>query len=311
MNLSDLKPLTTLQFDTCKDLAVKRVERHLGEKPSRAQFQRELGRLWTVLDLLALVVFIPALLISSIHIVTHVGALSSAAFDGLNQAGSGTVLGKDLFVAAHQWLLIPLAEGSMILFLVMFGVSRDGWRRWVYFLLAALAVVFVLAANLSSGLGLLESVLAPAFTIGIGLKLEHLILQYLKRSTEVTKKYLEALATWEAATADATQHPDYLPYLMNELWAALMKPKGNQWAMEAPPGFKLAAVRRELGRENWTHGNVEPVAEFTAEAQQEEVKPAAASPKEVDLEPMQAGNDGGSLALNGMQPITSANGHHA
>lgn len=311
LNLESLKPLTTLQFDECKDRAVKRVERHLGEKPSRAQFQRELGRLWTVLDLLALVVFIPALLISSIHIVTHVGALSSAAFDGLNQAGSGTVLGKDLFVAAHQWLLIPLAEGSMILFLVMFGVSRDGWRRWVYFLLAALAVVFVLAANLSSGLGLLESVLAPAFTIGIGLKLEHLILQYLKRSTEVTKKYLEALATWEAATADATQHPDYLPYLMNELWAALMKPKGNQWAIEAPPGFKLAAVRRELSRENWTHGDVEPVAEFTAEAQPEEVKPAAASPKEVDLEPMQAGNDGGSLALNGMQPITSANGHHA
>lgn len=291
MNLSDLRQLTTLQFDECKDRAIKRVERHLGERPTRAKFQRELGRLWTVLDVLAVVVFIPALLISSIHIVTHVGALSSAAFDGLNQATSGTILGRDLYVAAHQWLLIPLAEGSMILFLVMFGVSRDGWRRWVYFLLAGLAVVFVLAANLSSGLGLLESVLAPAFTIGIGLKLEHLILQYLKRSAEVTKKYLEALAIWEAATADATQAVDYKPYLMNEIWAALMKPKGNQWAVEAPSGFKVAAVMRELERENWTHGTVAPQLEFTAPTP-EEVQPVEVSvpfgniaPTVGDLEP--------------------------
>ncbi len=300
MNLSDLRQLTTLQFDECKDRAVKRVERHLGEQPTRAHFQRELGRLWTVLDLLAVIVFIPALLISSIHIVTHVGALSGAAFDGLRQASSGTVLGRDLFVAAHQWLLIPLAEGSMILFLVMFGVSRDGWRRWTYFLLAALAVVFVLAANLSSGLGLLESVLAPAFTIGIGLKLEHLILQYLKRSSEVTKKYLEALATWEAATADATAHPDYRPFLMNEIWAALMKPKTNQWAIEAQPGFKVAAVMRELERENWTHGTVAPQLQFNGEQPSEEVKPQA--------EAVPFGNTV-QAALEPMLVTASANGH--
>src|SRR5436190_5704456 len=100
-SLNDLRQLTTLQFDECKDRATKRVTRHLGERPSRAAFQRELGRLWTVLDLLAVVVFLPALLISSIHIVTHVGALSSAAFDSLNQASSGTVLTRVLFVAAH------------------------------------------------------------------------------------------------------------------------------------------------------------------------------------------------------------------
>lgn len=276
MNLHNLHRLTTIQFDECKDRAAKRVERHLGDRPTRQHFQRELGRLWTILDILALVVFIPALLISSIHIVTHVGALSGAAFDGLKQASSGTVLGRDLFVAAHQWLLIPLAEGSMILFLVMFGVSRDGWRRWVYFVLALLAVLFVLTANLSSGLGLLESALAPAFTIGIGLKLEHLIMQYLKRSQSVTQKYLEALAIYEAAATDATQHPTYKGYLMNELWAALMKPQRNQWAIEAPPGFKLAAVNREMERESWTAGTVAPLAEFTPE--ESEVKPTKAAP---------------------------------
>lgn len=275
--LSDLRQLTTLQFDECKDRAIKRVQRHLGDRPTREHFQRELGRLWTVLDVLALVVFLPALLISSIHIITHVGALAGVAFDGLQQASSGTVLDRSLFVAAHQWLLIPLAEGSMILFLVMFGVSKDGWRRWVYFVLAGLAVLFVLTANLSSGLGLLESALAPAFTIGIGLKLEHLIMQYLKRNTAVTQKYLEALGVWELATADATAHPNYRPYLMSELWAALMKPKGNQWAIEATPGFKRAAVERELERENWTIGDVQPVAVFTPTTTEED-EPTAPVP---------------------------------
>jgi len=272
MNLSDLRQLTTLQFDECRDKAIKRVQRHLGERPTRAKFQRELGRLWTILDVLAVIVFIPALLISSIHIVTHVGALSGGAFDSLAQASSGTVIQKDLFVAAHQWLLIPLAEGSMILFLVMFGVTKDGWRRWVYFALAVLAVVFVLTSNLSSGLGWLESALAPAFTIGIGLKLELLILQQLKRSREVTDKYLQALSIWEAASEDATQHPNFRPYFMNEIWTALMKPKGNQWAIEAQPGFKRAAVERELSRENWTDGAAEPVAVIEA-PESEEVQP--------------------------------------
>lgn len=337
LSLGNLKQLTTLQRDECKERAIKRVQRHIGdeptiehfqrhigEEPTIEHFQRNLGRLWTVLDIIAFVVFVPSLLISSIHIITHVGALAGAAFDTLNQSVSGTVFGRDLFVAAHQWLLIPLAEGSMILFLVMFGVSRDGWRRWVYFLLAGLAVLFVLAANLSSGLGLLESVLAPAFTIGIGLKLEHLIMQYLKRGREVTERYLAAIAAreasivdaaekylsahavWEAATADATQSPEYRPFLMNELWAALMRPKGNQWAMEASPGFKRAAVERELAQEDWAQGAVQPETTFVANVEDmEEVKP-----KLVET-PF---GEGGGLMLdeNASMPVMlSANGHTA
>jgi len=269
MNLSDLRQLTTLQFDECRERAIKRVQRHLGERPTRARFEKELGRLWTILDVLALIVFLAALFISSIHIVTHMGALSARDYDTLNQATSGTVTTRDFYVASHQWAYIPLAEAAMILFLVMFGTFRDGWRRWVFLSLALLSVAFVLVANFSSGLGILESSLAPAFTIGIGLKLEHLIIQHMKRRREVTERYLEALAIWEAATNDATEHPNYRPYLMNELWAALMKPKTNQWAIEAQPGFKRAAVERELSRENWTEGAAEPVAMIEAPASEE------------------------------------------
>lgn len=327
MQLHDLRQLTTLQSDECKEKAIKRVERRIGDKPKREQFERELGQIWQVMDTLAMIVFVVALIISSIHIITHVGILAANAYDTLQQAKGGIEIERGGFVGLHQLLMIPLAEGSMILFLVMFGVTVKprqvlpgqrkwdlNWRRWTYFLLALAALVFVANANLSSGMGWLESVLPPLFTVGIGLKLEHLIVQYMHRNREVTKRYLEALSIWEAATADATQHPDYLPYLMNELWAALMKPKGNQWAIEATPGFKRAAVMRELARENWTKDDVKPETEFVSVAGEEvvqEVKPNQGdSPFGADGDPIQAGNDGGILAVNVMQPITSANGHH-
>lgn len=270
MNLSELKSLTTLQYDECKERAIRRVQRTIGDKPSRQQFQRELGRLWTVLDILAIVVFIPALFVSSVHIITHMGKLAADSYKAANLAQAGTIIGQDLYVAIHQWFMIPLAEGSMILFMVLFGLTKAGWRRWVYLALAVVALTFVAIANWQSGIGSLEAVLAPIFTIGIGLKVEHLIVQALERRAVVDKDYLKAMAVWEAATQDATKHPDYKPMLANELWQALMKPKGNQWAVEAPPGFKVAAVQREMARERWAYEQVEAT---TAYEPAQEVKP--------------------------------------
>jgi hypothetical protein len=208
--INDLKSLTIPQYEECRARAISRVEKRIGDKPTRKRFQRELSPVWTLLDILALVVFIPALVVSSVHIIAHMGSQAAQAYQGSEVMQSGTVISQDFFVGVHQWMLIPLAEGSMILFLVMFGMSR-GWRRGVYIALAVLAGVFVLLANWQSGIGPLESMLAPAFTIGIGLKLEHIIIQLLKRRDEVDKLYLEALAVYEAATQDATKHPDYVP----------------------------------------------------------------------------------------------------
>lgn len=263
--LNDLKPLTIAQADECRARALERVSKRIGDKPSRNQFKRDLGRLWSVLDILALVVFIPALAVSSIHIISHMGHLAEASYLATAQASAGTVISRDLFVAVHQWALIPLAEGSMILFLVMFGQSREGWRRAVYFALALLAGVFVLVANWQSGIGLLESLLAPAFTIGIGLKLEHLIVQSLKRKREIDEKYLAAVAVYESASQDATQHPDYAPLLKQELWQQLIKPKAAAPFVEAPAGFKYLAVKRELDKDGWAHQEQEPVGEFILE----------------------------------------------
>lgn len=263
--INDLKQLTIAQYDECRARALDRVSKRIGDKPTRQQFQRELGRLWTVLDIIALVVFLPALAVSSIHIIAHMGHLAESSYLASTQAAAGTIISRDLFVAVHQWALIPLAEGSMILFLVMFGQTNKGWRRWVYFALAMLAGVFVLVANWQSGIGLLESLLAPAFTIGIGLKLEHLIVQTLRRKNDLDKRYLEALGVYEAATQDATQHPDYMKLLKTEIWQQLMKAKANAPFVEAPAGFKYAAVQRELNKDQWAHNELEPVVEFTPE----------------------------------------------
>jgi hypothetical protein len=260
--INDLKALTITQYDECRARALERVGKRIGDKPTRQQFQRELGRLWTVLDIIALVVFLPALAVSSIHIISHMGHLAETSYLASTQSSAGTVISRDLFVAVHQWMLIPLAEGSMILFLVMFGMSRKGWRRWVYFALAMLAGVFVLVANWQSGIGLLESLLAPAFTIGIGLKLEHLIVQTIRRKEEVDSRYLAALGVYEAATQDATQHPDYPPLLKQEIWQQLVKPKANAPFVDAPAGFKHLAVKRELEKDQWAHNEAAPVTEF-------------------------------------------------
>lgn len=298
--INDLKQLTIAQYDECRARALDRVSKRIGDKPTRQQFQRELGRLWTVLDIIALVVFLPALAVSSIHIISHMGRLAESSYLAGTQASAGTIISRDLFVAVHQWALIPLAEGSMILFLVMFGQSRKGWRRWVYFALAMLAGVFVLVANWQSGIGPLESLLAPAFTIGIGLKLEHLIVQTLRRKEDVDKRYLEALAIHEAASQDATQHPDYQPLLKQEIWQKIVSLKANAAFVDAPAGFKHKAVKRELDKDQWAYNEVDLVDEFTPE--EAVVKPA-------DTPFGQTVQDLGKVALESMPMIERVNGH--
>jgi len=329
LSLSELKALTSLQYDESREKALERVQKRIGEKPNRKQFQRELAPLWTVLDIIALVVFIPALIISSIHIISHMGKLASDSYQAVMTSQAGVFIPSNIYVGAHQILMIFLAEGSMILFMVLFGLSAtpdsnvnpvDGkkpkqpfnWRRWVYFALAMTSLVFVAVANIQSGIGAMESVLAPIFTIGIGLKLELLIAQMLKRGERVDAEYLKATAIWEAATADATSHPDYIPMFRQEIWAKLVS-KNREFA-DAPRGFKYGAVEREMARDKWAYEAVEPETAFEVEIEKpkREVKPSqVGSPFTVAGDPALVGNDGGTLGVNEMQPIISANGHHA
>lgn len=252
LSLDRLKPLTTDQYDQARARAITRVQQRIGERPTRAQFKRELGSIFTLLDLLALIAFIPALIISSIHVATHMTLLANASY-----SPSGAI-GRDLYVVAHALAFIPLAEASILLFSVMFAMSAAGWRRWVFLALAAAATGFVLIANIQSGIGVLESILAPLFTVGISLHLESLIVRSLKRRDAVNERYLDALAIYEAASADPAKHPEYLPLLRAEVWQRLMQLGTNKAFADAPTSLKHAAVRREMQRDSWSYEDAPP-----------------------------------------------------
>lgn len=248
MNLNDLKPLTTAQYDQCKSTALKRVQSHIGSKPTRKDFERELGTLWSVLDILALIVFVAALLVSSAHIMQHMGGLADSSFEAQT---NGTRLGRDLWIGFHQWGYIALSEASMILFMTLFARSKSRNRQLVFLILAVVAASFVVIANVSSGTGLLESIMPPIFTLGIGFHLESKIVSSLERSQEVTQRYLAAMNDYEAATKNPESHSKFHPYLMQSLRDKLISLKVNRNFTDAPAAFWVAACKREMAREQW------------------------------------------------------------
>jgi hypothetical protein len=234
---------------------LRRVQTRIGNRPQRKAFEHELGSIWTVLDVIALIVFAAALTISSLHIITHMGNLADASFRQLSQATTGTQITSDFYTAVHQWGSIFMAEGSMILFAVLFGLTRKTSRRWIFAALATIAAVFVIISNWQSNVGALESIMPAIFTLGIGFHVERLIVQTMKRREEVTTRYLEAMKIWELASVDPQRHPDYLPMLRQEIWQKISSLKANQEYMDAPPVLKLEAVNRELARELWAYGD--------------------------------------------------------
>jgi hypothetical protein len=102
-DLNGLKPLSTDQYDQCRERALARVKSRIGGRPLREDFRRDLFPLWTILDVLALLVFIPAFMVSSIHIITHMGKLAADSYTAVVQASAGTVIGRDFYTAAHQF----------------------------------------------------------------------------------------------------------------------------------------------------------------------------------------------------------------
>jgi len=263
MQLS-IKALTTDQYEQAREKAIERVKSRIGQRPKRDDFKRELGSVFTALDYLAIVVFVAALVISSAHIITHMGLLASNSYSA--EASAGIVLSLTTYTIAHQLAMIFLAEASMLLFMVLHGMTsgqragRGQWTRWfsIPLLLSGIAGVFVFVANWQSGIGLLESLMPPMFTIGIGFRLESLIVETLRRRTQIDHRYLAALEIFEHATEDPTRHPDFVPFFRQAIWEKLISLPTNKDWRDAPRGVKAAAVHREMERDNWAY-DVAPV----------------------------------------------------
>lgn len=289
LTLQQLKPLTSLQYDQAREAALKRVGARIGEKPERKKFVRDMGAIATPLDWIALVVFIAALAISSVHIIAFMGEQAESSYK--TAASAGVVINADVWAVVHQLGAILLAESAAILFMTMHTMSSarrahlPWYTRWlsIPILLAGLAATFVLMANITSGVNLLVSLMPPLFTLGIAVRLEAIIAKSLTRRDDVSVRYLEARVIWEQASQDPTKHPDFMPLLRSEIWQALAKK--NRGYEDAPVGFRVMAVRRELERETWAQDfKADEVSSFSANGHGGDPRPLAMPPQPVPME---------------------------
>jgi len=274
MNVS-MKPLTTEQYEIAREKAIERVKGRIGEKPTREQFRREMATIFTPLDYLAIVVFVAALLISSAHIIAHMGKITATNFVAGYTAG--IVLDVTTYTVVHQIGMIMLAEASMLLFMVMHGTGKDqragrkgiAKQLSVSLILAIIAGVFVFTANVQSGIGLLESLMPPLFTVGIGFRLETLIVELLTRRTTIDLRYMSAMDTFERASHDPTAHPDFAAFFKQQIWEKLTSLVVNKEWKDAPSGFRSSIVRREMERDSWAYAEHDQRDEAVADWQPE------------------------------------------
>lgn len=280
ITVKDIRGLTTVQYDGCKETAKQRIKDRAGEKPARRDFARQLEPLWNVLDLFALAVGVSAWLVSNSHILTHSGQQAAASYQIAEAAQTASNYIGDLWEAitfgrVHQVGFMVLAEAAMILFMVMHnarhvlpqqkGETLAAYRTRRYFsiplVLALLSAAFVFYANVTAGVGPLESILPPAVTIGLGLYFEQKLSQQIARQRDVTGRYLAALGKWEAAqSANIEEHPDYLPFLRQELAQKLLTLKPQKDYPDVPVVVIRQAVARELYRDQWAYETLETTA---------------------------------------------------
>ena len=258
--LQAIRPLTAQQREAARQAAIGLIKQRNGDRPTRAQFMREHGRAWDVLDLLAVIIFLAALAVSSVHIFQHMAHIVGP----VELVAGGIEISSGAWVALHQIGYLALSESTMILFIVMARTTRVKWLMGVFYALSMLSAAFVVVANLSSGIGLFESLLPPLFTIGIGFRLEHIIAQGLKRRRDVDIKYMQAMMHWEHAANDPTQHDDYARAYRNALLEALIDAQSGRGKSErqdaiinAPRQLKQAFVRRELLADRWADFDLE------------------------------------------------------
>lgn len=263
-DLDQLQPLTTTQYDKCRETAQARIRKRIGTKPEYKDFKVHYGGRWwqrlfiasNVLNGLALIIFTAALVMSSMNIITHMGIVAETGYQNLtgDKTLSGLIITETNYVAINQIAAIFLAESAMIVFIVKFALDQRRWFHWrrlAFALMALAAAIFVIYSNINSQMEPFESILPPVFTIGVGIFFEQIIVDALKERREIMTRLQAALEKWQAESQDITQHPDYRPALYQEVWQKLVSLKANRGFVDYPSDFKRAAVERELERDLW------------------------------------------------------------
>jgi len=312
--LTKVRGLTNREYDMCRDEAIERLKAKAGAKPQRKDFQRNYEPLFSVLDIFALLVGLSAWAVSSAHILIHTGQMAYASYQTVNQSAyAGTLWDATFYGNLHQVGFIVLAETSMLLFAVMWSATKPRRRPdqhllaymlqsvlSIPFWLAVMTAVFVVVANVQSGVGALESILPPAVTIGLGIYAEGKLAELLRRRQEVTARYLKELANWEAAQRNIEHHPDFLPFFRQALAAKIQRKNQD----EMPLIVLRQAVVREMQREIWAYEDDSHIVEQVQEAMQTGTNfTKAAMPQSMTLTPetalLKSGNGNGAKVTQG------------
>jgi len=265
--LQAIQPLNVAQYEACKDRAGEVLRQHAGRKPHRADYETDNAPIWGLWDIPAVVIMLAALLLSTGHVMTHMGKLAAETYPAAGGL-AGDLWDLATYGRVHQYAAIALSEAAVLLFVMLFKhVSLpnrgSGFRAYAgpitlgatFLVLAVMAALFVFNANLQSGTGLIESLLPPALTLGLGLYLETKLATALANREAVTRAYREALAVWQEAQRDITTHPDYRATLRKVLAEALLQLPHNR-AIPIPQDVLALAVARELYRDEiWTRSD--------------------------------------------------------
>lgn len=258
-SIRQVQPLSVAQYEQAKLEAEQAVRAKAGKRPKRSDFAFEAAPIWSLWDIPALIIMLAALLLSSAHIMTHMGKQAAETYP-LATRLVGDLWDRATYGRVHQYAALAMAEAAVLLFMMLFAAlpkprsgdywDRAGWlgQKALFLVLAVGAGLFVFNANLQAGTGWLESVLPPALTLGLGLYLETKLRATLERQNAITAQYREALHLWQQAQQNIAEHPDYRPILRKVIADKLQQLPGNV-GLDIPYDVLAEAVAREILRD--------------------------------------------------------------
>lgn len=265
--MNTIKNLNLNQYQTARENALKAIETRIGDKPNRDAFKRESAPVWELMDGFLIIVFIAAFAVSTLHIFDFSRIQALAAFEHSAYTDSPVGIGFSswFYAAVHQVAMVLLAEFSMLTFFTYWGLERKratkrgakgivsfigGFQGAVSLLLGSMAFAFVFYVNLTSGVFILMAITPPAVLLGVGFRLERVAIELLTRKRDMQVRYETALTTWELASKDPEQHPDFRAIFRQSIFERLTALKSNKWLLDANMRTQQIAVAREMRREN-------------------------------------------------------------
>ena len=271
--LEVLQPLTEADRLDARDQAKRNVIRRAGEKPRRAEFQQHTTGKYTPVVTFSITGIMFALLIGAFAVsamrLFHIG--SGTFFETIQHGRAASVAGG---------AIVLMSEAGAVGFTLFAGLlGREKRREKAILYGAAMAsVLLALVGNVQLALGaewrgaitadpfaFLEAVLPSAVVLVAAYVLKHFLLDGMEQRQANERAYKEALAEWQARTADPESDPNwraaYATSIREKLMQTNAKGRGRDERLEVMRGLApedwRELVMREIQADQWWH---EPAA---------------------------------------------------